>query len=111
MAAPAGYLKTEDGRLEKDDLRVQEAIRLVFAKLREFGSVRQTLLWFLEQGLDLPVHTPQGEIAWRRPSYATIYRWVTNPVYGGAYVYGKTKPTISYENGEPRSGSRRKPRE
>jgi len=38
-------------------------------------------------------------------------RWVTNPVYGGAYVYGKTEPTISYENGEPRSGSRRKPRE
>ena len=112
VAAPAGYLKTEEGRLEKDpDLRVQEAIRLVFAKLREFGSVRQTLLWFLEQGLDLPVHTPQWEITWRRPSYATIYRLVTNPVYGGAYVYGKTEPTISYENGEPRSGSRRKPRE
>jgi len=69
VAAPAGYLKTEEGRLEKDpDLRVQEAIRLVFAKLREFGSVRQTRLWFLEQGLDLPVHTPPWEIAWRRPS-------------------------------------------
>jgi Recombinase len=36
---------------------------------------------------------------------------LTNPVYGGAYAYGKTEHTMRYENGEPHRGIRRKPRE
>jgi DNA invertase Pin-like site-specific DNA recombinase len=112
VAAPVGYLKTEDERLEKDpDRRVQQAVLLVFHKFLEFGTVRQTLMWFLENGLELPVYTPQGETCWKRPSYATFYRMLTNPIYGGAYAYGKTEPTMHYENGEPRRGYRRKPRE
>src|SRR5436305_6539890 len=55
VAAPVGYLKTDEQKLEKDpDRRVQQAIALIFAKFSELGTVRQTLLWFLEQGLDLP---------------------------------------------------------
>jgi DNA invertase Pin-like site-specific DNA recombinase len=55
VAAPIGYLKTEEQRLEKDpDRRIQEAIRLVFDRFVAIGSVRQTLLWFLEHGLQLP---------------------------------------------------------
>jgi len=70
--------------LEKDpDRRVQEAIRLVFEQFERIGSVRQTLLWFLEHGLQLPGAAPRGEIHWRRPAYATLYKVLTNPIYGG----------------------------
>ena len=34
--------------------------------------------------------------AWRRPSYATIHRMIENPIYGGAYAYGKTAVAANY---------------
>jgi DNA invertase Pin-like site-specific DNA recombinase len=112
VTAPVGYLKTEEQHWEKDpDRRVQQAVLLVFRKFVELGTARQTLLWFLEHGLQLPVYTRQGETFWKRPTYATVYRILTNPIYGGAYAYGKTERTLHYENGEPRRGARRKPRE
>jgi len=61
VAAPIGYLKTEEQSLEKDpDRRVQQAIVLVFEKFLELGSVRQTLMWFLEQGLEMPARNELG---------------------------------------------------
>src|SRR6202035_3314869 len=90
VAAPVGFVKVGD-RLEKDpDRRVQEAITLVFDKIAELGSARQALLWFHEHELDLPTRCNNGDVAWRRPSYATIHRMIDNPIYGGAYAYGKT---------------------
>ena len=112
QAVPVGYVKTEDQRLEKDpDRRVQQAIALVFRKFAELGTVRQTLWWFLEHGVELPTHTPRGATYWRRPSYRTVYRLLTSPVYGGAYAYGKTEQRVRYEGGTPHRSSHRKPRE
>ena len=110
VASPAGYIKGED-RLEKDpDLRVQERVLLVFSKFLEFGSARQTLLWFLEHGLQIPVSAPRDQVIWRRPRYTTIYNMLSNPAYAGAYAYGRTEHSTQYEQGEPRRRSRRKPR-
>ena len=112
VSAPIGFLKSEERRLEKDpDRRVREAVLSVFGKFQELGTVRQTLLWFLEQGLELPVRTTGGDIIWKSPYYGTLYRMLTHPAYGGAYVYGTTEPTSHYENGVPRRGCRRKSRE
>jgi len=111
VCAPVGYLKGEE-RLEKDpDRRVQEAIGLVFHKFLELGSARQTLLWLLEQGLQLPVRNVHGELIWKRPSYPTVHRLLTNPAYGGAYAWGKSEPITRYEDGQAHQGHRRKPRD
>ncbi len=108
---PVGFLKTADQRLEKDpDRRVQAAIERVFDKFMELGTVRQTLLWFIEQGLALPVRGPDGETRWRRPTYSMVYRLLTHPAYGGAYAYGKTEQVTCYDAGQPRSRCRRKPK-
>jgi DNA invertase Pin-like site-specific DNA recombinase len=112
ISAPVGYVKTDDQRLEKNpDRRVQEAIVLIFRKFCELGTLRQTLLWFLEHDLQLPAHNARGELFWRRPSYRALHHLITNPAYGGAYAYGKTEHVVHYESGEPRHRSRRKPRE
>jgi len=112
VAAPAGYLKTQDQRLEKDpDRRVQEAIALIFTKFLELGTVRQTLLWFIEHGLQVPVRETGAELMWKRPTYRMMYRILTHPIYGGAYTYGKTEAVLSYDNDQPRQRIRRKPRD
>ncbi|MGO7672975.1 recombinase family protein [Rhizobium ruizarguesonis] len=108
VTVPVGFLKVGD-RIEKDpDRRIQDAIALVFNKVAELGSARQALLWFLEHGLDLPVRRADGDVIWRRPNYATIHRMIANPIYGGAYAYGKSRSVPGYGG---RSGIRRKARD
>jgi hypothetical protein len=56
------------------------------------GSVRQVWLWFRSQGLAFPLQsTTLAEIQWVTPSYTAIHSILTNPVYAGAYTYGKTR--------------------
>lgn len=111
IVSPVGYRKGVQ-RLEKDpDRRVQESIQLAFHKLLELGSVRQTLLWFNEHGLELPVTNAREEVRWRRATYAMVYSMLTNPAYGGAYAYGKTEQVTRYDDGQPHQSIRRKPRE
>ena len=63
-----------------------------------------------EHGLDLPARRGNGEVTWRRPCYATIHRMVTNPIYGGAYAYGRTGAVAQYGGSAVGTKSRRKPR-
>lgn len=99
-----GYLRSADDRLEKNpDLRIQEAIALVFSKFREIGSVRQLLLWFRERGMRLLIHGVKGEEGWKLPVYNTLHHLLTNPVYGGAYAFGRTYTRARIEQGQKRT--------
>lgn len=66
-----GYVRTLDTRLEKDpNRRVQQRIGLVFQKFREFGSIRQVLLWLREEHIELPAvdYGPEGRrVLWKLP--------------------------------------------
>ena len=69
-------------------------------------------LWFREHGLELPEPArATAKVAWRRPRYATIHRMITNPIYGGAYAYGKDRRHRALRSASgARAKSRRKPR-
>ena len=115
VATPVGFVKGEGAELAKDpDRRIQKALHLVFDKFVELGSVRQVLLWFLEQHLDLPARrygAAGWEIHWRRPTYGMMLGFLKNPIYGGIYSYGRTGMQIEYRDGVPRKRMRSKPLE
>lgn len=113
VIAPVGYVKTERHGLEKDpDRRVQRTTTLIFDKCLELGSARQTLLWFVEHGFDLPVKHRDASgwtTVWKRPTYWRILSILRNPVYAGAYVYGKTHVQSSVRDGTLRKTIGRRP--
>jgi DNA invertase Pin-like site-specific DNA recombinase len=106
LGVAAGYVKAGRVRIEKDaDQRVQEALMLVFAKFAEFHSVRQVHIWLREEGIVLPVksHNTEGRaIIWKLPAYNTVHNILTNPIYAGAYAFGRTTSKVSVEDGRKR---------
>jgi DNA invertase Pin-like site-specific DNA recombinase len=118
LGVAAGYVKIARDRIEKDpDQRVQHALNMVFAKFAELQSVRQVHVWLREEGIALPTacHSSADgrSIAWRLPLYNTVHNIMTNPVYAGAYAFGRTTSKVSVEDGRKRvrRGVRRPPTE
>jgi DNA invertase Pin-like site-specific DNA recombinase len=114
---PVGLCWTPTAKIEIDpDLRVQQAVRLIFEKLVEMGSVRQVFLGFRREGVLLPalnIDDPLGpRITWKPAQYGTILKVVSNPMYAGAYAFGKTEIRTTVVDGRARkSEGHRKPRE
>lgn len=106
FALPVGYRWAPNGKVEKDpDRRIQQAIELVYAKLKESGSARQVLLWFRAEKVSLPALTygeSGRELVWKPPVYNTIWHMLRNPMYAGAYAFGKTESRISVVGGRAR---------
>ncbi|HYQ91314.1 MAG TPA: recombinase family protein [Candidatus Competibacteraceae bacterium] len=91
---PIGFVwGEEDGEVRfHPDAAVVAAIRTVFERFAELGSARRVWLWFHAEGLHLPLRFHQtDEIRWTPPTYTAIHHILTNPVYAGAYCYGKTR--------------------
>ena len=93
-ALPVGLVWGDaDGEVRfHPDEAVTGVIRLVFERFAELGSVRRVWLWLRSQNLAFPSQIgPSGEIRWGSPTYTAIHRVLTNPVYAGAYAYGKSR--------------------
>jgi DNA invertase Pin-like site-specific DNA recombinase len=105
---PVGFCWTS-GKIEKDpDERVQQAIELVFRKITDLGSVRRVLLWFAEEKVSLPAFPRdpgdpgERKMIWKLPVYSNIRAILTNPIYAGAYAFGKTETRTHIVNGRAR---------
>lgn len=100
---PPGYDIDETGELVlTSDEAVAHAISTVFAKFAELGSARQVFLWWRSQGLKYPVRRVElrtHPVVWLTPSYGMVLRTLHNPIYSGAYVFGKSE-TVRRLGGE-----------
>jgi len=102
-----GYVKVGRDKIEMDfDLRVREAIGLVFTRFAEMQSIRQVFLSLRGDQIALPYvdskSSGQRQLLWKLPVYATVNNLLTNPVYAGAYAFGRTGSRVTIENGRKR---------
>ena len=101
-----GYVRTNENHVEMiPDRQVQEAIRGVFAKFREFGTARQVLLWYRQEKIPLPClkkGDSENAVVWRLPVYSQILKFLQNPTYAGAFVHGRTKSKTKMRDGRAR---------
>ena len=106
LSVAVGFVKVRRDRIAKDpDRRVQEAIALVFRKFAEYQSMRQVHLWLRQEKILLPAAVWNGEgrqIVWKLPVYNSVRAILTNPVYAGAYAFGRTGSRVTVENGRKR---------
>jgi DNA invertase Pin-like site-specific DNA recombinase len=101
-----GYVKVGRDKIEMDpDLRVREAIGLVFTRFAEMQSIRQVFLSLRSDQIALPYINPKvsgQHQLWKLPVYTTVSNLLTNPVYAGAYAFGRTGSRMIIENGRKR---------
>ena len=97
---PTGFVWGEaDGEvLLHPDEAVVTAIRTIFDRFAEMGSARRVWLWLRDRGLKLPLQMhAHAEIRWVDASYHAVHQVLANPVYAGAYVYGKTRTEVALD--------------
>lgn len=102
----AGFICTSDNRCEKDpDLRIQQSIETIFKKFAEMGSAKQVFHWCRDEKFLIPHGGPHEQtrpLPWKMPAYHTIHAILKNPIYAGAYAYGRTGQLISMVEGRAR---------
>ena len=91
---PRGYLKRPSGEVCIDpDERVHDTIRLVFDVFERRGSVHGVMRYLVDHDIALPDRARSGpltgEVVWQPPHRSAILGMLTNPVYAGAYVFGR----------------------
>jgi len=103
---PVGYVRTEDEGIEiTPDRQVQEAIRGIFQKFRELGSIRQVLLWYRNEQLSIPTLSRRSgykKVEWSLPVYPSLLSMLKNPIYTGAFVYGRRQTRTTVVDGRAR---------
>ncbi len=108
---PVGYQFDANGGITKStDEQVTHVIDLTFKKFFEIGTINGVLKYFLESNLLFPRRRSSGsKILWVRPYLKAVRDTLLNPLYTGAYVFGRTKVVKELdEHGNMRS--RQKPR-
>lgn len=106
IGVPIGYVWHREIGLGFDpDLRIQEAIRLIFARFRELGSARQVLLSMTADQVHFPRPSDGKKLVafdWTLIRYRNVISVLKNPFYAGAYAYGKSEKRTEIIDGRAR---------
>jgi DNA invertase Pin-like site-specific DNA recombinase len=93
---PIGYVRRPSGEVVFDpDEEVQQVVHLIFKKFEELTTLNAVLRYLVRNGVKLGVRIHEregkGELEWRRPGRTTLQSMLKNPIYAGAYAYGRRR--------------------
>jgi DNA invertase Pin-like site-specific DNA recombinase len=97
MQVPMGYVRHPSGEVIKDpDEQAQATIEMVFNLFNRYGTLNGVLQHLVRNGIQMPSRVrlgpTKGDLRWVRPNRVTLSNILRNPIYAGAYVYGR-RPT------------------
>jgi len=97
LPLPVGFAYNADGKVILDpDKQVQQNIHLLFQTYRRIGTVHGLVVHFNRQGLLFPRHSygePEATLKWKKLYRGLATNILRNPVYAGAFVYGRNYVT------------------
>ena len=97
LPLPAGFAyDTEDNVVLDPDKQVQQSVHLLFQTYRRIGTVHGLVAYFNKQGLLFPRHTygiPNPTLEWKKLYCGLARNILRNPVYAGAFAYGRNHVT------------------
>jgi DNA invertase Pin-like site-specific DNA recombinase len=92
ISVPIGYIWHREIGLGFDpDLRIQEVVRLIFARFRQLGSARQVLLSMLAEQVHFPRPSDGKRLVafeWTPIRYRNVISVLKNPLNGTASPWG-----------------------
>jgi DNA invertase Pin-like site-specific DNA recombinase len=93
---PTGYVRSSSGEVVFDpDEEVQQVVRLIFGKFEELGTVHALLRYLVAHDVRIGVRVRggegKGELEWHAPNQTTLQNMLKNPIYAGAYAYGRRR--------------------
>jgi DNA invertase Pin-like site-specific DNA recombinase len=117
LPVPIGYVRKPSGEVIQDlDEHVRAVVHLVFEQFERKGTIYAVLAQLVHSGVKIPIRLVagpnKGELEWRRPNRTTLQQMLKNPIYAGAYAFGRTwTDARKKQPGQPQSGRRQVPRE
>jgi DNA invertase Pin-like site-specific DNA recombinase len=108
---PTGYVWAGKGFALDPDEAVVRAIRILFERFRVEPSVWALKRWANEQGLEMPTRRMYSdgstELLWKPVRASRLYWMLHNPIYAGAYAYGRCTSNERIVDGQVRRVKRR----
>lgn len=107
---PIGYARVPGGEVGFDpDEQVQHVVRLIFRKFDEIGTLHGVLRYLVKHDVKVGVReregAAKGTLVWRRPNRMTLQNVLKNPIYAGAYAYGRRQVDARHKQpGRPSTG-------
>ncbi|HJW75876.1 MAG TPA: recombinase family protein [Thermoleophilia bacterium] len=106
MHPPTGYVWRGDRFAFDPDEAIQAVVRLLFERFSVEPTAWAVVRWANEQGLTFPTRRwyadGSNSLTWRPLTQGQLIRTLHNPIYAGAYTYGRCQKKQVLVDGEVR---------